>query len=127
MSISGQSPFAAALEGALRSIGVSFETLAEYIEFTTVEQIDEWIADRSLPSARQLRTIVNILRDCQPPTDPAALERFHAARAEFARILDERGSRISPLARQFIGTPGRYMLGPYRQQFEAALAILPTR
>lgn len=123
-----QSPFAAALEGVLLSIGAPFPTIAVWMgSFTTVEQIEKWITDQSVPSPDQLWRLVSILRDCHAPEDPGKKEFFHAARAEFARVLDERGSRISPLGKRFLGTPGKYMLESQREAFDAQLATLPVR
>lgn len=129
MSKAKQSPFAAALEGALRSFGVSFETLAVWMGiFATdpVKKIEGWIADTSVPLPDELWRLVCLLRDHRAPEDPAGAERYHAVRAEFARILDERGSRVSPHGKRFIGTPGTYMQRSQLAAFEAALATLPA-
>lgn len=126
MPDSAQSPFARALEGALRSIGAPFEAIAGWLG-TDLEKVVDWIADRSVPSSQDLAHVVAILRDCVPPADPAEAAKFHEARAEFARVLETVGSRVSPHGRRFIGTPGRYSLDPLLDQFTAALVTLPTR
>lgn len=128
VSDSQQSPFARALEGALRSVNVPFATIAAWIPApTTEEQIEDWIADRSVPEASRLAAMIAFVRGCVPPADPAEADRFHAARAEFARVLETSGQDVSPHGRHFVGTPGRYSLGPLFDQFEGVLACLPTR
>ncbi|HEX3129878.1 MAG TPA: hypothetical protein VH394_21270 [Thermoanaerobaculia bacterium] len=82
--------------------------------------VSQWTTDVCAPSPRNIYRIVAILRDARDHLDPQAIQ-------EFADVLSEDASAVTPNGARMGSTIGSYMLKPLRESLLSALETLPTR
>ena len=117
-----RSPFAIAIDNVMASTGIARPSLAGMLG-VELHTLEGWTLDESIPAPDVLMRLVMLLRDCRVPEENP--ESVLAARREFARVLAERSSRVTPF--RMGGSPGFYMLTDLRGHMEGALSTVPLR
>jgi hypothetical protein len=117
MSKQEPSEFAAALRKILDGpVGFSRSDWARIL-WVTPAAISHWLADRTLPRAEILRSIVDTIRNYGSAE----------AMANFETLAGKRAETISPLGARMEPTVAHYMVAPLRESFLRLLGTLKPK
>lgn len=117
MTIKPTSRFAAVLREIFDGPGFLSRDDWAKILFVTPSAISQWLADKTVPRAPTLRTIVRMARRYSPAD---AQQRFDA-------VADEPAERVSPVGERMAPTIAHYMVEPIRNGFLELLATLKPK
>src|SRR5262245_11960241 len=96
-----------ALANVFRAMSVPNKIWARWLGVTE-GAVSQWTSDACAPSPRNIYRIVSILRDTRERLDPQAIR-------EFADVLTEDASAVTPNGARMGTTIGSYMLKPMRE------------